>query len=324
MGADELEDLDDLDAEARRMHAELSGRDVPTAPALELDVDAMRPVARRTPSVALVRAPVAPPAPTIARMERPLVGSRLAHDDPMSRLVTLPLAFILCALLVSTDLGRLLATPISIQFHELGHALVAFLTGRFALPMPWGFTFWSAEPSLAAHLMVMLVSTLLVLRGLQERAPFPLALALGLELAHAFFALVVRDDEAAILLAGGAAELVLPGLAMVSFYFRMPDRVRWDFFRFLVVPAGAVAYCAGMRLWLSVLAGRMSAPLGSLLGLPGDGSGDLDRLVHDHGYALGAIVRGNVTLGIFVGAIVFVVYGVFALRALATLRAELR
>lgn len=300
----------------------------PSPIALELDLDALRPVARaplHAPDLPSPPPPYRPstprePAPRPVPDHGPLPSERAAIDAPLPTLLTLPLSFLLAGLAIATDFGRLLATPFAIQFHEFGHALVAWLTGRVALPMPCGLTVWSLEPSIGIHVVLVLLALLLGLRGLRERARFPVILAVGLVSAQLVVAAFVRDDEAVILLAGGAAELVLPALAMIASFFRMPDRLRWDFFRFLVVPIAASTYLLAMRMWLAVRLGREPAPVGSFLGTSGDGSGDLERLVRDHGFTIRGIVDGYLALGIVTGAALLVVFAVAASRAVVRLR----
>jgi hypothetical protein len=97
-----------------------------------------------------------------------------------------------------------------------------------------------------------------------------------------------------LILAGGfVAELVLPALALVAFHLRLPDRLRWDFFRFLVLPIAACAFVGALRLWLGIAHGSEQLPMGSFM--PGDGAGDFDRLMSEYGYSQARIIRIGTT-----------------------------
>lgn len=266
---------------------------------------------------------VSPPALTRAEAQS-LLGddgtlgtARLAHDEPWSQLITIPASILLAWLLLLTPFGRLLSVPISIQFHEAGHAFAAWLSGRIAVPLPCGMTFWSEAPSIPARVLLLALLALLAVRSARERRFFGLVAAISIAIVNVTLAMVVDDRTSLefVIASGCAGELVLSASVLTAFYFRMPDAVRWDFFRFLMVPFAAIAFVASMRLWVSVLLGSESAPVGSIMGTPGDGTGDLDRLMHDYGVSLDGLVRGYVTLGFALSALVLVVYTLFAANA---------
>lgn len=306
---------------------------------LELDESAMtrnRPPRRKPTAESPMEAirgpsPVAPsepstPVPTLSREERralldtgdPHLGStRLPYDEPWSTLLTLPLCLLLGVALSAIPFGRLLAMPMRIQFHELGHALPAWLSGRMAVPLPCGFTFWSEETSPLTHLLVLAFSASLVVLGLRERRYFSVVIAVCIELLHFVFSVVLTESATMrlVLLDGCAGEMWIAGFVLVSFYFRAPDRFRWDFFRFLFVVPAAITLVDSLHMWIAVRSGVEAAPVGSIMGTVGDGTGDLERLMNDHGYALEALVRGYVSFGVFVLVLVLFAYGVHAIGA---------
>lgn len=250
-----------------------------------------------------------------------LEATRLPYDEPYSTLLTLPLCALLGALLAATPFGRLLAMPMRIQFHELGHALPAWLSGRMAIPLPCGFTFWSEQTSLLTHFLVLSASASLVVLGLRERRYFAVAVAACIELFHFVFSVLLSESATMrlVLLGGCGGELWITGFVLVSFYFRAPDRFRWDFFRFLVVIPAAITLVDSLRMWFAVRRGDEQAPVGSILGTVGDGSGDLERLMNDHGYALETLVRDYVAFGSLVTLLVTGVYAYHAIGAVRTL-----
>ena len=225
----------------------------------------------------------------LQRHETRLVGARL-DDGPGLTLLAQPLALALAWLFTASYFGRLLAVLAQIQFHELGHALPAWLSSRAALPLPFGFTFWREEPSIFTGLCFAFLAGLLIQRGYAEERRG--ALLLGLSALAGWVTLtwfVSVETSRMLILAGGfVAELVLPALALVAFHLRMPDRLRWDFFRFLVLPVAACAFVGALRLWLGIAHGSTALPMGSFL--PGDGAGDFDRLMSEHGFSQARII----------------------------------
>lgn len=296
---------------------------------LELDVPARpepsRPARAPAPAEA-IRVGTGPVDETPERSARIAPDEALAHArfdvaDPWARLLGLPIAFVVALPFATTEFGSLLGMPIRIQFHELGHAVVAWLSGRFAIPIPCGLTVWTDPPSSGAHLVVLLVAALLVIRGVRTKRRGFFVGAAMLELAHVLVA--TRDDSiASILLAGGASELATPAAVVIAFFLPMHDRLRWDFFRFPALGVAAIGYLGAMRLWLAVFRGQEEAPIGSLLGTTGDGSGDLERLVAEHGYSLARIVGGYVALGVAAGVAIVSVYAWFAIHAVTEIRRD--
>lgn len=249
-----------------------------------------------------------------------MVGDRLSFDQPWVDVLALPVALLASLLVGSTTLGSLLLLPFQIQFHELGHALVAWLSGRAALPLPFGFTFWKEERSLLTGCSVVFLLGLLWLNALREKRPFGALLGAGLSVAFVVLALLLSAARSIelILLGGLAGELVLTSLVMVAFYFPLPDRLRWDFFRFVLLVPASGCWLAALRLWFGVWRGTRALPMGSILGV--DGTGDLDRLMAEYGHDPRSLSAGYGELALWTLGLVLAVYVVFALRAWWRLR----
>jgi hypothetical protein len=253
-----------------------------------------------------------------------LVGERIGFREPWLDLLALPVVLFAALLLSSTTFGRLIAVPVQIQFHELGHALVAWLSSRAALPLPFGFTFWREESSTFTGLCVLSLLAFLFVRADRERRPFAVFVSGALIVAWVFVTFVVSSQRSLVwIIAGGVAgEFVLTSLAMTAFFFPMPDRLRWDFFRFLVLPPAALAWVSSTRLWVAVARGKQALPLGSILGSAGDMSGDLDRLIAEHGFTPGGIARGYLLVCLGSGVLWFATYAFFALPALRAITSK--
>jgi hypothetical protein len=224
-------------------------------------------------------------------------------------------------LLDRSYLGRLLLVPVRIQFHELGHALVAWLSSRFALPLPFGFTFWHEGQSATAALLALGLLGYLVYRSDREGSRFGVVVGLGLVLLWLWLSRGLSAERSLTwVIAGGCAgELVLSALTMVAFYFPLPDRLRWDFFRFVVLVPATAVWRAALWLWIDIARGRAALPTGTFVGI-GETRGDLDRLLAEPGFDADRIVRLYLTLALLTGAFGLLAYGLFAWRALRGLR----
>jgi hypothetical protein len=169
--------------------------------------------------------------------------------------------------------------------------------------------------------MLFLLSVL-AYRGYLERRTFALALSGALLVAFVVLSLVVSPDTSLMLmLVGGiAGEFILSCMVLVAFFFPLPDRLRWDFFRFVLLLPAAGTWVASARLGLDVSRGLRPLPMGSILGTTGDGSGDLDRLIAQHGFTPASITHLYLSLAGLTATILALTYGWFALRGLAALR----
>jgi hypothetical protein len=212
---------------------------------------------------------------------------------------------------------------VEIVFHELGHAVPSWLSSRAALPLPCGITFHSEEPSLFTGASFVFLLGVLAYRGYRESRPFAVCVAavfFALWVVFSIFLSTSRTMEI-VLLGGIAGELWISAFVVASFYFPLPDRLRWDFFRMVALPPACVAFVATTRLWLGVAGDYARMPLGSLFGGRDDGSGDLDRLMSEHGWRADGLVHAYLGLAFLCAAVMLALYVFFALRALRTLRA---
>lgn len=238
----------------------------------------------------------------------------MEFDNPWIELVALPAALLFASVFAWSPVGRILLMPFQIQFHELGHALLAWLSSRAALPLPFGFTFTSESPSRFTGLCMLFLIGVFLLRAWRERRAFAIGVALATLLAFVILSGFVSEDRSRmfILCAGLAGELVLAALAMIAFYFPLPDRLRWDFFRFVVLLPAAGSWVSAVSLWRGVARGTRALPMGSLLG---DGNGDLERLMYEYAMTHNEIGSFYGKLAVSTVVLVSTTYLVFALRA---------
>lgn len=251
-----------------------------------------------------------------------LYGARLAEGDPWVEVCALPLAMLLALVFTTPWFGRMLIMPVQIQFHELGHALPAWLSSRAALPLPFGFTFFSEEPSLFTGLCMLFLLGVFGYRSLLERRWAASALGGALLIAFAWLSLFASHERSRMLvLAGGfVGELALSALMLIAFYLRFPDRLRWDFFRFVALVPSSAAWLTSARTWRAIA--RKDAALSMRSFLPGDGNGDFERLIAEYDFTIDSITRLGM-LSVRLSALAMLVtYLGFAARALRRLRQD--
>jgi Zn-finger nucleic acid-binding protein len=228
------------------------------------------------PGALVAAAPAAPEEP------RPSVFS---PPPPVELGVTLGVLLLAWGV-ASTRIGEVFAFMPRIQFHELGHALVAWLSGRRALPLPCGLTFWSLERSPGLVVVEVVGCLALAAVGVHRKSGVALAAAalLGAALTLGLTTPLERSEE--WLVAGGTiGELLLPALAIAAFHLPLPQRARWDFWRWILLVVAALAFASVVTTWLEIASGAPPLPLGTFLGSGTSADGDLDRLLREHGWS---------------------------------------
>lgn len=213
-------------------------------------------VARRLHTSALSRPTLVSPVPTVSAASAP----PLVETDWWQ----IPVMLIVSQLLSWVFPGPL-ASLLTRQFHELGHALAD----------------WATSTSRPFYFSCLILSAALARLGQKERRPFVISLAVGWALIQTYccFVLSSTAQEELVLLAGAAGEIVVPALLMVFFFYRLPAFIRWDYWRFPVFVSAATAFLTSADHWRKVAAGQSPLPVGSLLQGKGDTAGDIHRLV---------------------------------------------
>jgi len=222
---------------------------------------------------------------------RPLLGQRFPFDSLVVNAVALPLAFVV-ALLFNLTSAKVLLYPFQIVIHELGHALTAWLSGRIAVPLPMGITFWG-PPNLVVSLFVTALLATYGVLAWRERRLFAVGTALALFMLQFCLSwLIPRSaSEMWITFGGIGGELLISAFVIVAFYYPAPDRVRWDFWRFVLLPPAASALVMQALLWEKAVTDSSVIPMGSALSASRDGSGDLEKLVQLYGWTIERIVE---------------------------------
>ncbi|TVQ06899.1 MAG: hypothetical protein EA368_15915 [Leptolyngbya sp. DLM2.Bin27] len=220
----------------------------------------------------------------------------LSFQNRYSNGLIFPGLLLLGMVLNAMPLASFLLRGIRIWFHEFGHATVAWLSGRQALPLPIGWTSYNPQRSLFVYLGLLTLLGLLFWAGRREGLRWPRVLAATLAVVQFAMTWLLPANTFDMLMAFGGVggEIYLTALLIVGFYCPLPHYFRWDFYRFPVVVGAAFCFWGQVWLWQQVSQGRASIPFGSMWGEAEDG--DMNILINGHGWTPGDVIGTYSTL----------------------------
>lgn len=222
-------------------------------------------------------------APSVRSLSEAAPFDRVSFDEGLANRLGAPVMLLVGLLVCASPGGRFLASLVGMPFHEVGHALTSWLSSRFAVPLPF-FTVWHEEQSVLFGVLVALVLAAFGLRSWHERSRFGTALASALLLLQLGMSWLVPSHLTLMLqiLGGALGEIVLGALVLVAFHHPLPDRLRWDFWRWPALLPGALCFANAFLLWSRAASDPTQIPWGSAIGDESDG--DMNRLVRDFGW----------------------------------------
>ena len=196
------------------------------------------------------------PAPAVPMVEGP---ARLSPAEPLKgrsgdarkelkyRLLALPLALLAAYWMTSTGL-RIAAAMLAMVLHESGHAITAWLTGRWAVPLLW-VTMHGEERS---WWIVLILASAICLAGfLAWRAKrWGWVCAAGAVLLGQLTFLSLPNPGALIIFGGDGGALVLATVLMAAFYAPRESALykNWGM-RWGLLAIGALTFMHVFRTW---------------------------------------------------------------------------
>ncbi|PZV00740.1 MAG: hypothetical protein DCF32_17090 [Leptolyngbya sp.] len=268
-------------------------------------------------AIATARPGLGPVARSQSRQAQPQANRLALADDTdilsfqnrYSNGLIFPGLLLLGMLMNAMPIVNALLWGIKIWIHEFGHATVAWLAGRQALPLPIGWTSYNPQRSGLVYLAILVLLGLLFWAGRREHQRWPMVLAAVLALVQFYMTWLLSTDRFDMLMAFGGVggEIYLAALLIVSFYFPLPNYFRWDFYRFPVVLGAAFCFWGQVWLWQQVPKGKASIPFGSLWGEAEHG--DMNQLIDIHGWMPGDIIATYGAIAHLCLLGIFAVYG---------------
>jgi hypothetical protein len=181
----------------------------------------------------------------------------------------------------------LLRTVFSMWIHELGHAVAAWLCGRWAFPGPW-FTPVGASRSGIVFVVVAAGLGYGVFRT--RRSPWLMApAALLVAQLVCTFALSDRRAQSFIIWSGDGGCMVLGTLLILSFYAPKNSQIRIGWLRWGFLVIGAVALADASATWWAARSDRDEIPFGEN---EGQGLSDPTVLVFQQQFSIPGLVNG--------------------------------
>jgi hypothetical protein len=234
-----------------------------------------------------------------AHQMRPESAGRLDSRSIQLHALALPICFALVWGMSGVPLLRVMLFAFcQIPFHELGHGIAAWLCGRWAFPVgaiiPFvAYTFGGQERSWLFFCVfqsgLFWLSIKLGRMGLGNLRWVPWGvglLAIGMT-----WMMPVEKGNMLVSYGGIGGEFVLSTLLICLFYYRLPDRLRWDFFRFPALMLGVACFASSLMQWRAIQAGRAPLPRGTMMVGNTDSNGDIDRLLSEFGWTEVELIR---------------------------------
>jgi hypothetical protein len=163
------------------------------------------------------------------------------------RLLALPLALVVARFVAGTSL-RVAASMLAMALHESGHAITAWLTGRWAVPMLW-VTMHGEERSWS---IVLFLTAAIIFGGFLawKTGHWGWVCAAGALLILQITILSAHHDEALIVFGGDGGAMVLATILMATFYAPRESALyqNWGL-RWGLLVIGALAFMHVYRLW---------------------------------------------------------------------------
>jgi hypothetical protein len=260
--------------------------------------------------------PAVPPPPVPAARREPEGFPLFAFDNWRVNVLVPPLLLGCVWLLNASPFGFFLK-GFHVWMHEFGHATAAWMTGRRATPLPFGWTPVEPEFSSFVYGGVLLLFALFFLAGWKERKLWPMLAAVALAALQFYLTFRMPEHRQEFwwgAFGGVGGEFYLSALFMAAFYVQLPEKFKWGACRYVFFVIGATAFLNIHSFWEQVYHGLEEIPFGSMINGEDDAGGDMNKLMDAYGWTK-AMIRRNYHLldrGCWIG--LGVVYATFALR----------
>ncbi|NTX04420.1 hypothetical protein [Myxococcus sp. CA040A] len=237
------------------------------------------------------------------------------------RLIVVPVA-LLVGYLGATGSLRFIVRLFTMLVHELGHAVTAWLCGIPAVPSLWVTSMGSERwYSLALALAGGLGALIWIGWKLRRWAWVTWGVVLLTCQLVCTVGLPMSSTLPLVIFGGDGGMLVLGTVLMGCFYVRPGSYLHVRALRWGLVPIGALSFWDGFLTWWRARTNAEEIPFGRM---EGQGLSDPSRLVDEHGWQEGDLIRRYVTLGVLCLVALAVFHILHLYRGRSRLRAAVR
>lgn len=246
----------------------------------------------------------------------------LAELERKTNTFALPIAFFLA---FAISLIEPLAWFLSMWIHELGHASIAWFSGYQAM-ITFAGTVTKLERSLFVYFGILFLLGLTFYSGRKEGKKTVMIITIILAISQFILTWIISHSTYKMLLSFGGigGEFYLSTLLIIAFYWRLPEKFYWEFWRFFALIIGATTFISSWLKWQRIKLGTEQIPWGTFWGGRGDSGGDLNILNYDFGWSINQIISTYHHLSNFCLLIIITVYIYFCLKSNPSWRWKIR
>ncbi|WP_330203265.1 J domain-containing protein [Cyanobacterium sp. Dongsha4] len=230
----------------------------------------------------------------------------LAEAEIKTNTYALPIAFLIAFAINFIDP---LVWFISVWIHELGHATLAWFSGYRAM-VTFAATIVSFEHSLFVYFGILFLLLLTIYSTWKENKKYVIIFLVFLIFLQFILTWTISRSTYGMLLAfaGIGGEFYLSTLFIVGFYWNLPKRFYWEFWRYIFLVWGMITFWGSWTRWQKIKAGKSQIPWGTFWSGRGDSGGDLNILRNQHDWGIEQIINTYNTLGFICFLVILFVY----------------
>lgn len=219
----------------------------------------------------------------------------LKEAEITTNLYGLPMAFLIA---FAINFINPLAWFISMWVHEFGHATIAWFSGYRAM-VTFAGTIISFDRSLFVYFGILILISLTFYSAWKEQKKTTMIVCLILAITQFILTWKTSYSTYQMLLyfGGIGGEFYLSALLIIAFYWRLPEKFYWEFWRFFALIIGATTFWGNFTKWHRIGKGKADIPWGTFWGGRGDSGGDLNVLNNEVGWSADQIINTYNTLG---------------------------
>lgn len=218
-------------------------------------------------------------------------GVRYASDAKTDGMA-LPVTVCAAILIHAAGMGDIARLTLGGVIHEMGHWAAALLSGRWAFFVPYVLTFTGEDLSIVVVALVFGAAFWLG-RWFYEEGCREFAALCGLVVvAQVALTVIASADQSKMWMVffGCGGEVILSALMVLTFYYRMPDPLRWDFWRWPVFVLGVMCFVENVIFWQAVHPDLRELLGGDAISSTREYDQDMVRLVRNWHWTPGGLI----------------------------------